>query len=180
MDKYERFITECLCYDPKTGSIFRINASRVFFETTRSWKLYNTRFSGKYAGYNISTNNGKKYRYLKVLGKSFLFHRVAFFIAEKRWPDNEIDHINGDGTDNRRCNLREVTHSQNGKNQKLHKNNKSGVSGLHWNTSKKIWIANIGVNGKQIHLGSFKMYDDAKKARERANIKYGFHCYHGI
>ena len=65
----------------------------------------------------------------------------------------ECDHINGNGLDNRRSNLRLVTHRQNEQNR--HKKKTSKYPGIYWNKQNKKWEALIRINGKRIHLGLF-------------------------
>lgn len=82
-----------------------------------------------------------------------------------------VDHINGNGLDNRRSNLRIADAAQNGWNRtKLNKNNKSGVHGVRAIGSS--WSAHIFVRRKSIHLGTFKTLEEAAKARRRAEKKY--------
>lgn len=78
----------------------------------------------------------------------------------------EIDHINGDGLDNRKNNLRVVTHQQNAFN--MGKN----VKGVYWDRTRNKWRAYIGINGKDILLGRFYNLQDAIEAREKAACKY--------
>jgi len=78
----------------------------------------------------------------------------------------EIDHINGDPSDNRIGNLRLVTHSQNMQNTRKAsgKNKTSGVKGVHYDKARGKWRTHIVVSGKQIHIGRFDSIGDAKKA----------------
>lgn len=78
------------------------------------------------------------------------------------------DHINGNKLDNRRDNLRSVTHSQNMKNRKKHINNKSGYKGVYWCSERKKWVAQIRVNRKRVFIGRF---DTTKEAAKQYNIK---------
>lgn len=83
------------------------------------------------------------------------------------------DHINGDGLDNRRCNLRACTHGENMRNRKVGQvNNKSGYKGAHWSKRQEKWKAEIRVNGKSIHLGYFNDLIEAAQAYDRAARKY--------
>lgn len=83
-----------------------------------------------------------------------------------------VDHRNGNVHDNRRCNLRICTASENMRNSKRPKNNKSGVKGVYWNKKAQKWRAYIMVDCKEIHLGYFSDIDDAKKVHDEAAIKY--------
>lgn len=83
----------------------------------------------------------------------------------------EVDHINGDKWDNRKCNLRIVTHADNTKNRKLDKRNKSGYTGVK-ETKTGTWNAQIYCDGKCINLGTYKTKEEAVKARKAGEEKY--------
>lgn len=90
-------------------------------------------------------------------------------------PDNmEVDHKNGSDTlfDNRKSNLRIVTQSQNCMNRKRFKNNKSGVTGVVWNKTKKKFEVSININNKCIYLGLYDDFDDAVDVRMKAEQRY--------
>ena len=82
------------------------------------------------------------------------------------------DHINGDGLDNRRANLRQATHAQNQRNSRKQLNNTSGYMGVSWHKQSKRWEARIVVDGKRIHLGLFDDPVDGARAYDDAVIKY--------
>lgn len=86
----------------------------------------------------------------------------------------DIDHKHGDlsKNDNRKSNLRISTHSQNMMNSKLRSNNKSGVTGVSWDKNQNKWIAYIGANNNTKYLGSFDVFENAVKARIKAEEKY--------
>ena len=84
----------------------------------------------------------------------------------------EVDHINGNGLDNRKENIRICSHAENMRNQKMRKNNISGLRGVCWDKKKKEWGANIYLNYKQIRLGSFSDMKDAALAYNEAAKKY--------
>lgn len=95
-------------------------------------------------------------------------------------PDGyQVDHINGIRSDNRIENLRIVKNSENSKNQKRKSTNKSGMTGVSWDTQTQRWRAHITVNGKMISLGRYIHKLDALTARKNAEIKYNFHENHG-
>jgi hypothetical protein len=100
-----------------------------------------------------------KHGYLQIQcdRKKYQAHRIAWFMTYGKWPDGDIDHINGVRTDNRIENLRDVSRSNNLKNQRKPKaNNKSGFLGVYWHKGDSKWIAKIKINGKNKHLGSFE------------------------
>jgi hypothetical protein len=95
------------------------------------------------------------------------------------WPEDQIDHINGNGLDNRLENLRAVSNGENLRNQKIPKNNTSGTIGVSFYKRHQKYQASIKINGIRKHLGYFKNKEEAIAARAVANIKYNFHENHG-
>lgn len=92
----------------------------------------------------------KKYVSSTKNGKTFLMHRVILN-AKK---DEYIDHINGNGLDNRKENLRICTNQQNSFNSRLRKNNTSGYKGVEKDKKTGKWRSYINFN-KKIHLGQY-------------------------
>jgi hypothetical protein len=118
------------------------------------------------------------YRSVKVLSKTYLVHRLAWFYMTSNWPKELIDHKNGNRTDNRFENLREATRQQNGRNGRRHKDNKCGYKGVRWHKAAQKWVAQIGVEGKRLHIGSFDKIEDAVDAyRKSAILHYGEFAY---
>lgn len=113
-----------------------------------------------------------KYISIVINGKHYLAHRLAWLYMTGSFPKKYIDHINGNHIDNRFCNLREATHGENIQNSPIRKNNTSGIKGISWHKSKKRWEARICANNKFIHLGYFKILDDAKLVIDDARKKY--------
>ena len=112
-------------------------------------------------GYVVTTQNRK----------TILFHRIVMGVTDR---NIQIDHLHGKESrnDNRKHNLRFATNQENSMNTGLFSNNTSGVSGVYFNQRDSLWQAYITVNYKTIHLGCFKDYDDAVKARKEAEEKY--------
>lgn len=85
-----------------------------------------------------------------------------------------VDHINGNGLDNRRCNLRICTPRENARNQRLPKHNTSGFKGVHYRRQRSCWSATIVIDRRQIHLGSFVEKEAAARAYdEGARLHFG-------
>ena len=106
--------------------------------------------------------------------KHLRLHRLVMNVTD---PLIKVDHIiHPYGTaykiDNRKSNLRIVTESQNGMNKFMQSNNVSGIVGVRWNEVQKRWTAEIGLNNKNIRLGSFTDKDEAIKVRKRAEEIY--------
>lgn len=126
---------------------------------------------------NAKTKRG--YVQVKIGREVHWVHRLIFLYMTGEYPKGVVDHVNGDASDNRWENLRDVTHQKNCKNQVVAKNNKSGVPGVSFHKSTQKWRAQIKVNGETIYLGLYETKDDAITARQEANKKYGFHDNHG-
>lgn len=101
--------------------------------------------------------------------KTILMHRL---IMNQTNPKIEIDHINGKENDNRKENLRSVTHQQNSMNKSLDKNNTSGHKGVHYCKSENKWKSYITFEGKRKNLGTFENLEEAVVARKEAEKKY--------
>jgi hypothetical protein len=148
-------IRELLAYDPETG-IFTRRVKR------NKWPV------GSVTG--RAHNCG--YFQIDVLGKRFLAHRLAWAYVHGVWPTHQIDHINGNRSDNRISNLREATPEENGANRTtLDSRNTSGVRGVYWARRDKRWRAQICLSGKRMYLGNYHSKADAAAAYNAAAIK---------
>lgn len=168
------FLARVLRYDHETGQLFW-RAREV--ETLKSGKQkeakrWNARYAGKLA-FTAKQNGGYACGAVNKIGMQA--HVVAWAIYYGKWPDGEIDHINGIRTDNRICNLREVSRSENQKNKKIPKNNTSGVIGVSYCKRDKVWIA----HAMSKRVSSHKDMSEAIAARKRAEMQMGFHENHG-
>jgi hypothetical protein len=139
-------IAEAVSYNPETGKFTRVKA-----------------VPGHNAGAEAGTIKHQGYRVVGVGGQKIAAHRLAWFIACGSWPDGDIDHINGDRSDNRITNLRCVTRGVNLQNtRKAHSDSASGVLGVTARGNK--WRATIFADGRCRHLGLFDSIHDAHAA----------------
>lgn len=127
-----------LTYEPETG-IFRIATYRG---------------GRKKAGEVAGAVNSSGYICIKVDGRKYQAHRLAWLYVHGAWPPDVIDHVNGNRTDNRLSNLRCATRRENKHNSRAPSISTSGVKGVFWNSKRRKWQARICLsNGKRQHLG---------------------------
>jgi hypothetical protein len=138
-------------------------------------KRWNNEFAGQVAG--AVREDG--YLQVSLFGRVHRAHRLVWLIAHGDWPRRFIDHVNGDRSDNRVENLRDVGRVDNNRNMARRHDNPSGVVGVAWMSSQGKWRARIRVDGKDIHLGLFEMKEAAIAARAAEAVKRGFHPNHG-
>lgn len=176
-------LRQLLRYDPETGKLFWLERGPQWFPSghhsaeTRA-QVWNTKFAGREA---FTCQIYGTYHIGAVLKITVNAQRVAYSIYHGVHIEDlrEIDHINGNKSDNRIVNLREVPHAENAKNVSLYKSNKSGVPGVMWEDSHKAWAVKINHNGKQRRIGRFKCFEKAVEARKSAEITHGYHVNHG-
>lgn len=125
----------------------------------------------KVAGKPANAKDSLGYVCLRVDGKMYKAHRIAWAFVYGEWPELHIDHINGNPSDNRICNLREVDRYANMQNEHTARlNNKSGYLGVCPNGNN--WRAEIRVDGKKINLGTYKTPVEAHEAYVIAKRKF--------
>lgn len=153
MEITHKQVVERLEYDPDTG---------VF---TRKMRTSNSVRVGDVAGYLRKDG----YRGVRLFGKEYLLGRLAFFVVHRRWPTPEVDHINGDRSDDRIANLREVTRRQNNQNYRCHREGKLlGAVLMKDQHRNKPWRGQIRIDGKFIVLGYFKTEQEAHQSYMKA------------
>ncbi len=131
------------------------------FDLVSKYKWYAAKQPNTYYAVMDVVLNGKK--------KTIWMHRLI----NKTPEDFKTDHINGDGLDNRKSNLRTVDHANNMINShKWRKNKISKYRGVTWHKGNNRWYSQITVDYKNIYLGSFTNEEDAKKAFDLAREKY--------
>jgi len=114
---------------------------------------------------NIAGFNKGGYTQIGIEGSIFYAHRLAWLYVYGYFPENGIDHINRNKSDNRICNLREVSRSCNLRNTGNKKNNTSSIKGVSWHKPTKRWHSQIGLNRKVYNLGYYHSFDEAVYVR---------------
>jgi len=174
----QNILKKMLSYDELTGDLYWIKRDMVNFKTVGAWKRWNTIYSGSKCGGNKKNANGKQYSELCIFNRMYKSHRIIWLLVHGYWP-NQIDHINGNGLDNRIINLRDVTPEENARNQCVNIRNVGGILGVSFNKSRDRWQSCISDKGVNIHLGWHKDLFSAACARKSAERKYGYHENHG-
>jgi hypothetical protein len=149
-----------LDYDPETG-VFTWLVSRG---AARAGTVAGTVWKGRSGPYLL----------IRIDGRSYRAHRLAFLYMTGEWPPDHIDHRDGEGLTNKWKNLREATNAQNGANRRAQVNNTTGCKGVHFNKSVRRYQSCIQVNGKRRHLGYFATAEEAHAAYcKAANHLFG-------
>lgn len=168
-------IKEQISYNEKTGEFIRIYHPKPHYQ----------RYVGKQAGC-ISKSSG--YIQLHVAGSLILAHRLAWYMMTNVDPaGHQIDHINGNRTDNRFCNLRLATRAENQHNKALQKNNTSGVKGVSISQNRSgncFWYASVKV-GEELFTKQFPFNDKGIKDAESwlvetRELAHGEYANHGL
>lgn len=157
------YVRSILHYDPETGVFTWRRRPLEHFETKRSCGTWNGRYAGNVAG---RINIG--YVDIHISNTMYLAHRLAWLYMTGSWPKECIDHINMNRSDNRFCNLREATHSENKFNRPKQSKNTSGHKGVTLHKPNSKWVAKICANGKHRNLGYFDTREDAAAAYAKA------------
>jgi hypothetical protein len=133
-------------------------------------------------GYLAGCVDDKGYIKLMVDGVSYKGHQLAWFYMTGKWPENGIDHKDGDRSNNAFNNLREASQEQNGANQKINASNASGVKGVFYCKATNKWVARIFCLRKIAYRESFDTLDQAdsaiRAARERLHGEFANHGVH--
>lgn len=149
-------LNELFIYNPETGVITnRIN-----------------RGGTAKAGLEAGCLDRLGYRTIKISGKQYFAHRIAYKIITGSDPGHlEIDHANGNRSDNRPHNLRAASHSENNTNKTAQRNSTTGIKGVSWCKREKKYRASICKEGRQRSLGYYRTPEEAARAYSDAAKK---------
>ena len=164
--------------DPETG-IFTWKRRPVTSKATTAW---NNQWAGKRVRVSVYADPqtpGRKCKLIKITGRSYSVPRLVWLHVNGRWPIEEVDHKDGDWSNDSASNLRECTHSQNQMNKGPMRNNKLGIKGVGYREERlgrKKFYAQIKIPGTKItkHLGWHATAEEAAHAyREVARQLHG-------
>lgn len=169
-----------LSFDPEAGLLRWKERPRDQFKSDGAWRAANTRYAGKVAGHPHTCTVGKTYIQVRLGGMLYYAHRIIWTILNGPIPEGaEIDHEDGDGTNNRLSNMNLVTDTFNKRNMRLFCTNKTGRVGVYLDGRRGRWNAAGWKDGAKVHLGSFDVFEQAVEARAAFEVEQKYHTNHG-
>lgn len=156
-----------LHYNPETGVFTWLDNP----ERPDHWR-------NRYPGTEAGTLHKLGYRGISISKKRYYAHRLAWLYVYGYMP-KEIDHIDGNPSNNRLSNLRAADRNINMKNLCRNSVNKSGKTGVCWDKERGKWMAYINVDGSRVKSKRFANREDADLFRDLLSQKYNFHENHG-
>lgn len=170
------YLRSRLSYNAETGELCWLPKPAPVCSTKLA-QSYVTRWNARRAGKPAGVQAGKVR--VSIDWRNYLAHRLIWEMVHSEEPDC-VDHINGDQTDNRLVNLRNISQALNNRNCKLRRDNQSGCVGVYWDKSRRVWRVYLTDKGKTEYIGAFKALDDAIVARRGRQINHGFTERHGV
>lgn len=167
-----------LCED--TGRFYWLPRCPSLYDREQSATRFNSTYAGKLAESICPVSGYARIKFtLNKESTTVRAHRLVWAFAHGDWPPEMIDHINRKRACNKLVNLRLADHRLNGKNRGASKNSPTGVSGVHFCSARKKWVARIvDSDGHRRHLGYFDTMSGAQEVRENAESSYGYSTAH--
>lgn len=164
----QKEVKRLFSYDPETGIVKRLIT------------VSNNAKKNDIVGCKTKEIESRIYLVTMVNYKLYMLHRLIWLYMTGLFPEEYIDHIDHDGTNNKWINLRPASNQENQRNSTLGINNKSGITGVYFAKSKNLWVASIKINHKEKHLKTSKDFFECCCARKSAERRYNFHPNHGL
>ncbi len=148
-------------YDPQSGALTWRVGTRATPLGERAGSIARHKVQAYTSYFNVT-----------IFGERYKAHRIAWLLQTGSWPQKHIDHIDGNGLNNKWDNLREVTQGQNACNQKVRSDSTSGVKGVSYDKKRGMWYVYIDVDKKRKHLGRYDTKGEAVAVRAAAEKIY--------
>lgn len=145
-------------YEPETGNIYWKKSPKPSIKP----------------GDLVKAKHGCGYLLASVKGKTFLQHRLAWFLYYGEWPYDQVDHIDGDRKNNKLTNLRLASKKENMWNSKGKPNKTSEYKGVSWDRVRNKWAVYIKYDNKVKNVGRFNNEVEAALTYDKwAREKFG-------
>ena len=174
----QEVIQDITKYNKINGSLYWKTISSKYFShcgnPEQHTKTWNSKNAGKSASKIHESSPGYFYKYTVFKRKRYKSHQLIWLYMTGKWPKYQIDHIDGDATNNIWDNLRDIPQRKNMQNTRLSNNNTSGIKGLSWCKERQKWEVYIAIDKLRRNLGRFTDFNDAARARYNAEVKYNW------
>lgn len=166
-------------FEYRDGELYWKERPESDFATKRAWSAWHTKNAGKMVGCICNSVYNNSYKIIRFQRKNIRMHRVIFAMHHGYYPPM-IDHIDGNGLNNKIENLRECDPRSNTHNTKIRSDNTSGYKNIVWRRTDNKWRVEIMKKGKRYHkdfekdeLGEAVKY--AKELREKLHGDFARH-----
>lgn len=172
-DPNPTLVQDRFSYCPETGVLYWRRSDAL----PPQW---NGKWAGKPAGTPVKALGGQRvYLAVRISKVAYMAHRLIWILMTGRPPLNVIDHVDGDGLNNRWENLRDVSLEENPRNCAISSANTSGATGVYWHAQASKWSVQARYRGISRFGGLFVDKADAIKKAQALRRELGFHENHG-
>lgn len=161
------YLKECFSYDKELGVLYWNERPISHFKNN----MVRNSFNGRYAGCVAGSIEREGYVVVRLNKSNYKAHRIIMAMQGED-QSLEVDHIDGDRSNNKLTNLRTCSISENGFNRRYQSNNRSGTKGVYWLESENRWRVVIGYHGSKIYIGQFSDLEEAREAAASARDMY--------
>ena len=166
--------------DPSSPSGLRWKAERSenHFPSYRTYRSWHSQYAGTSAGFKGSKKRSPYWK-VRLNGSDWYVHRIIYAMHHGYHVTQQIDHIDGNGLNNRIENLREVSQFKNARNVRKYSRNTSGFTGVNWAANCNKWRVQANYEGTRYQLGFFENFEEAVAVRKAFNLSHDFDPRHG-
>jgi hypothetical protein len=169
-DVTAEYVRQILDYDPETGEFrWKPRSPNMFSDGKHAATHTCAKWNSIYAGH-LAGRVCRGYWQIGIGGRRYQSHRLAWLYVTGQDAPDEIDHIDGNPSNNRFANLRQATHAENLRNRGSQSNSTSGIKGVTWDRAREKWRAEITNGVTRIFIGRFDTKEDAASAYARAAL----------
>lgn len=163
---------EYFTYNPETGDLIWKDREESQFKRPKDWLTFLGKHAGKRAGC-LAKTKWNAYVLVGVEGVLYKGHRIIWEMHNGPIPEGMvIDHVDGDGLNNRLSNIRICTQAQNMCNRAPIGNNPFKYKGVSWDKVRSKWVVTVSIKGKYTYVGAFLCIHDAAETYNTAVLAH--------